>query len=133
MPFVNGRFYMNPAQGRAVERARIAQTTSDRPDSPPLDPDAHWVTINHRHIVIHEAQQGPVPSKPHRCMALSSKGLDFIKRHENYSSRLYPDSAGNLTIGYGHLIEGERTSPVQLQKKRRPRFWHKTCKLQSMR
>lgn len=57
MPFVNGRFYMNPAHGRAVERARIAQTTSDHPDSRLLDPDAHWVTLNHRHVLIHEAQR----------------------------------------------------------------------------
>lgn len=41
-------------------------------------------------------------------MALSSKGLDFIKQHEGYSDKVYNDSAGNPTIGYGHLIkEGE--------------------------
>ncbi len=37
-------------------------------------------------------------------MSLSSKGLDFIKRHEGFSSKTYKDSAGNDTIGYGHLI-----------------------------
>ena len=35
---------------------------------------------------------------------LSSKGLDFIKRHEGYSDKVYEDSAGNPTIGYGHKI-----------------------------
>jgi RHS repeat-associated protein len=41
-------------------------------------------------------------------MSLSQKGLEFIERHEGYSDRVYNDSAGNPTIGYGHLIkEGE--------------------------
>ena len=41
-------------------------------------------------------------------MSLSSQGLDFIKQHEGYSDKVYKDSAGNPTIGYGHLIkEGE--------------------------
>jgi hypothetical protein len=28
MPFINGKFYMNPAYGRAVERARANETAS---------------------------------------------------------------------------------------------------------
>ena len=39
---------------------------------------------------------------------LTSKGLDFIKRHEGYSDKVYKDSAGNPTIGYGHkALPGE--------------------------
>jgi RHS repeat-associated protein len=38
-------------------------------------------------------------------MSLSQKGLEFIERHEGYSSTVYKDSAGNPTIGYGHLIK----------------------------
>ncbi|MGB6961185.1 MAG: RHS repeat-associated core domain-containing protein [Candidatus Acidiferrum sp.] len=38
-------------------------------------------------------------------MSLSSKGLAFIEQHEGYSSTVYKDSAGNPTIGYGHLIQ----------------------------
>ena len=38
-------------------------------------------------------------------MSLSSKGLEFIKRHEGYSDKVYKDAAGNATIGYGHLIK----------------------------
>ena len=41
-------------------------------------------------------------------MSFSQKGLAFIERHEGYSDKIYLDSAGNPTIGYGHLIkEGE--------------------------
>lgn len=41
-------------------------------------------------------------------MSLSEKGLEFIERHEGYSTKIYKDSAGNPTIGFGHLIkEGE--------------------------
>jgi lysozyme len=44
-------------------------------------------------------------------MSLSSQGLEFIKKHEGYSAQIYPDSAGNPTIGYGHLIKpGENFS-----------------------
>jgi|SRR5690348_4418680 len=94
MPFVNGKFYMNPAHGRALERARSDQ-----------DPDAHWVTIDGQHVLIHEAQPGQAQNNPRRRMSLSPNGLNFIKRHEDYSGKLYPDSAGNLTIGYGHLVK----------------------------
>ena len=38
-------------------------------------------------------------------MSLSQKGIDFIKKHEGFSSTVYNDSAGNPTIGYGHLIK----------------------------
>ena len=37
-------------------------------------------------------------------LSLSSDGLQFIQRHEGYSSTVYKDVAGNPTIGYGHLI-----------------------------
>lgn len=44
-------------------------------------------------------------------LSLSQKGLDFIERHEGYSSTVYNDIAGNPTIGYGHLIQpGENFS-----------------------
>jgi lysozyme len=37
-------------------------------------------------------------------MSLSPQGLDFIKQHEGYSDKVYKDSGGKDTIGYGHLI-----------------------------
>ncbi len=56
MPFINGRFYMNPAYGRAVEQARTAAATSH--PHQPQDPNAHWVTMDGRHVLIREAQPG---------------------------------------------------------------------------
>jgi RHS repeat-associated protein len=38
-------------------------------------------------------------------MTLSTQGLVFIERHEGYSDTVYPDSAGNPTTGWGHLIK----------------------------
>ncbi len=61
MPIINGRFYIDPAYGRAVERARIAQA---EPKAIPGNREqeqegrGHWVTISGRHVLIHEAQAG---------------------------------------------------------------------------
>jgi lysozyme len=150
MPWINGRFYMNPAYGRALERTRAAEAEREaeanhkrqRPRSVQLLPfvgdagipngepiplardsdspgvelldsesgppqqqeDAHWVTIDHRHVLIHDTQEQHAKHAQNQ-MTLSSKGLDFIKRHEGFSGQVYPDSAGNPTIGYGHLIK----------------------------
>lgn len=61
MPFVNGRFYINPAYGRALERARA--TGSTPPDQDSRGAEGHWVTIDHRHILIHET----VGQNPHEA------------------------------------------------------------------
>lgn len=53
-----------------------------------------------------QAQQ--TTQEQNQSMSLSKEGLEFIERHEGYSDKVYNDSAGNPTIGYGHLIkEGE--------------------------
>ena len=56
MPFVNGRFYMNPAYGRAVEHARSAEGSPDQPA--PQRPGAHWVTIQEHHVLIGDEHAG---------------------------------------------------------------------------
>ncbi|MGV3278268.1 lysozyme [Rickettsiales bacterium LUAb2] len=38
-------------------------------------------------------------------MQISNKGIDLIKSFEGFSSTVYEDEAGNLTIGYGHLVQ----------------------------
>ena len=72
MPFINGRFYINPAYGRVLERARAAEADSrhaepkGQQDRVPLfvlansepEQDAHWVTINGQHVLIHGTQTG---------------------------------------------------------------------------
>ncbi|HET9179014.1 MAG TPA: lysozyme [Terriglobia bacterium] len=51
---------------------------------------------------------------------LSTKGLDFISRHETYGGKpalkTYLDSAGRPTIGYGHLVRPDEgfTSGVSM-------------------
>lgn len=41
-------------------------------------------------------------------MQLSQTGLDLIKRSEGFRARVYRDTAGTATIGYGHrLLAGE--------------------------
>jgi hypothetical protein len=47
MPFINGKFYMNLAYGRALENARANESTDG-------DQGGHWVTINGRHVLIQE-------------------------------------------------------------------------------
>lgn len=62
MPFINGRHYINPAHGRALERARSAESERDaaasqREQNAPA-PGDHWVTIDHRHVLIQAAHAG---------------------------------------------------------------------------
>ena len=54
MPFLNGKFYMNPAQGRALERARANPAISHPAEQ---QSDAHWVTINGHRVLIHDASK----------------------------------------------------------------------------
>jgi hypothetical protein len=60
MPFINGKFYMNPAYGRALEAARARDETSGPADRQREDPGVHWVTIDGRHVLIQETQAGRV-------------------------------------------------------------------------
>ena len=38
-------------------------------------------------------------------MTLSRSGLKFIAKHEGWSDHVYPDTSGNPTVGYGHLVK----------------------------
>lgn len=63
MPFITGRFYMNPAYGRAVEGARggVAklEVLSNHSDQGQQSREIHWVTIGGRHAPIQETQKAP--------------------------------------------------------------------------
>ncbi len=48
--------------------------------------------------------QDPSGFDPSDPVALSQEGLRFIANHEGRSLKVYNDSAGNPTIGYGHLV-----------------------------
>ncbi len=92
MPWINGRFYANPLFGRALERARAAESgrvwseqypelgfepIADQPErrsAGPANPGAasspsqskqqsdadRWVTIDGKHVLIHETE--PLPT-----------------------------------------------------------------------
>jgi hypothetical protein len=51
MPFIGGRFYMNPAYGRAAEHARKASAYPTNPRVDEQGSDVQWVTIDHRHVL----------------------------------------------------------------------------------
>jgi rare lipoprotein A (peptidoglycan hydrolase) len=55
VPFINGRFYINPAHGRALERARLAEAERDEQRQQQA---GHWVTINGNHVWIRDTPPG---------------------------------------------------------------------------
>jgi hypothetical protein len=59
MPFINGKFYANPAYGRAVERARNAENIGENQKPDESGDDGHWVTIDGRHVLIQDSSSGP--------------------------------------------------------------------------
>jgi CHAP domain len=52
---------MNPAYGKGVEDARMAEVASNQQELRDEDSDAHWVTIDGQHILISRAQAGQTP------------------------------------------------------------------------
>src|ERR1700683_5326452 len=68
MPFINGKFYVNPAYGRAIEKARANEPTDG-------DRGGHWVTIDRRKDWVIRA--GPSASLPGKCADLK----DYVNSH----------------------------------------------------
>jgi hypothetical protein len=82
MPFLNGKFYMNPAYGRAVERARASEAVSAHDDSQQQGQGDHWVTIDHRHVLIQETQAGRAQ---HKAQLHSAQRREVIRIYNEYS------------------------------------------------
>lgn len=64
MPFINGKYYMNPAYGRALES--VAGDESGATAAGGQNGEAgHWVTIDHHHVLIRRphGQQSKHPRK----------------------------------------------------------------------
>jgi hypothetical protein len=132
MPFIGGRFYMNPAYGRAVERARNA---SAHPTNPRADegPDAHWVTIDHRHVLIHEPNvKQSRHDKERRTDAGSAEYEAFMTAAKMLvdTSRIMlvtgvkidvprtlfgPSAEVTLTLSDAHTLEPVKQTPRQIQ------------------
>jgi len=102
MPFINGRFYMNPVYGQAVENARAAEAASSPHEPQPHDPNAHWVTLDGHHVLIHETQakQNATPQQQ------KQKSGPMHRRHP--TSRPLPPS-GQASI-YADSFEGRKTA-----------------------
>lgn len=47
-------------------------------------------------------------------MKISQSGIDFIKSFEGLSLKVYKDTAGLDTIGWGHLIKKDETFPLKI-------------------
>ena len=145
MPFIDGRYYMNPAYGRALQRARAAEAARDaeakanrqrsrslqllpsfedagvpsgqpiprardadtpgvelldsESGSPQQQEGGHWVTIDGRHVLIHEPQvkSKPLPSSGQASIYADSfegrKTANGATFHQNgYTAALLPRS-----------------------------------------
>lgn len=86
MPTINGRYYANPAYGREVERARQREQVGGTGpalgtgNGADVEPDGHWVTIEHRHVLIRDNQAGNaqqhIAQKPHKLSPRDEAYLD---------------------------------------------------------
>ena len=81
MPFINGKFYMNPAYGRAVENVRRGGAVPSLNAAPHSqgsgreDRDGRWETINGNHVLIKETvAEGPQPETQKRTTRPAAQG-----------------------------------------------------------
>jgi soluble lytic murein transglycosylase-like protein len=98
MPFIGGKFYMNPAYGRAVEGARGVKAASEHHEPHRQDQDAHWVTIDHRHVLIQATQAGGSQHTPFPPLTPKSK--------QAIDEAMGKGSANALLWGYAFLHAG---------------------------
>ena len=91
MPFISGKFYMNPAYGQAVENARAAEGTSNQHAQQPQDPNAHWVTMDGRHALIRQTQAGraPIHEVNHKNRGRRAAIADAARKHDGDTSMPY--------------------------------------------
>lgn len=87
MPFVNGKFYINPSIGRVLERnekraviVNFAHGRTLQESAPQADSNGHWVTINGRHVLI----EGTATSR--ETPAATGKKIVAIARKYNGST-----------------------------------------------
>jgi hypothetical protein len=119
MPFINGRFYMNPAYGRAIERARRAnQIWSEEipglggshlqeqvfwSDNSPRDSQQrhsgeHWITIDGHHVLIEGdgEQHSQRDRGRQRQRATRERIANIAKRYAGSTDRAYATQKGNF-------------------------------------
>lgn len=94
MPFISGRFYMNPVYGRAVERSHQANS-----DPGVGEANGHWVTMDHRHVLIHESdgeQEGRASHEGSRANLKRRDRIAEIARKYNGNTSM-PYTTGHPT------------------------------------
>jgi len=92
MPLINGRYYANPTYGRAVEAARASE--EKRPDA--NNEGGRRVTIDGRHVLLHDAQAKRQPSVSDRDKTYLDKYYDAVVA---FAERYNVDPA--LVLGVG--------------------------------
>jgi len=96
VPIVNGRFHINPAHGRAVERARLARAERNalpRHRNQEDEQSGHWVTINGRHVLIDEAQAGRASRSARDRIAATAE------KHSGSTAWAYAKRKANFPVG----------------------------------
>ena len=90
MPFINGRFYMNPVHGRALERARAADGSSTERAQ---RQGARWVTIDGRHVLIQQAQE---ERAPHENSDIRHKIAETARKYDGSTDWAFAKQKGNF-------------------------------------
>ncbi|MFZ0519723.1 MAG: hypothetical protein WAL95_01790 [Candidatus Acidiferrales bacterium] len=86
MPFINGKFYMNPSYGRAVEHVRLRGATikgaaQQAEASEDGDPDGYWVTIDGNHVLIEQTSKRKAQHKQIRTAGLSARDKSYLDKY----------------------------------------------------
>ena len=75
MPMINGRYYMNPGYGRALERARLAEAFRGTRPADASDEDESW-TNDAINYFTQPQRVSPDPDPPQGGGSQSAKGPD---------------------------------------------------------
>jgi len=76
VPWINDRFYANPAYGRAVERARSAETNADEPEA-----GTHWVTIDGHHVLMERQHTTGGPHIKPKKASISARDKAYLDKY----------------------------------------------------
>lgn len=135
MPFINGKFYMNPAYGRAVEDARDAEAPSQSDDSikrAQPDGDGHWVTINHHHVLIDEGRD-QTARRPRKRMSSALKVSSSSRGTNDSVVTFIPTARGTRPSGMAIESDPTSTFPIPLLTHRQSLCSTKTQMMQLVR
>jgi rare lipoprotein A len=120
MPFINGRFYMNPAFGRSIERSRAAD--AHRPEPRAQDQD-RWVTIAGRHVLIQTSEHGPSTTRrvhAQHSAATHPKPLKSTTLPSSGVASIYSDAFDRKKTANGKIFDQNGYTAALLPRSR----WH---------